>query len=121
MRIGHIGAAAAALTLAASMRAASEALPRTLPHAPEPPSISRLDPRTRRAVAKKEARRRRQDRNRAYNLRMKRLRPDPHAEFRAAVNALSGWQRNRWARAGYPGLKDKNAEEVLPFVRLIHG
>lgn len=90
---------------------------------PEPPKIERrngdgLDRRTRKRMEQKARRRRMHARNRAHNLRLRR---QDHAEFYGVVNLLTGWQRNRWARSGYPGLKEKDADKVLPFKRLIHG
>ncbi len=35
--------------------------------------------------------------------------------FKALVNAMHNKERNKWARAGYPGLKRKSMDELLPF------
>ncbi|HEX6959314.1 MAG TPA: hypothetical protein VF194_15130 [Ferrovibrio sp.] len=42
----------------------------------------------------------------------------PEPKFAAAVNKLTGWQRNQWARAGYPGLADKDPKPVRKFARM---
>lgn len=36
--------------------------------------------------------------------------------FGLLVETMSNKQRNSWARAGYPGLRNKEAEAVLPFL-----
>jgi len=55
---------------------------------------------------------------RRYKLRH--AEPDPvGADFSAAVEQLTNWQRKRWARAGYPGLRKKDAEKVLPFAQMV--
>ena len=38
------------------------------------------------------------------------------SDFQEAVNLLTNWRRNQWARAGYPGLRQKDAEKVWPFI-----
>lgn len=38
--------------------------------------------------------------------------------YQSAVNRLTNWQRNQWARAGYPGLRQADADKVLPFTEL---
>lgn len=32
--------------------------------------------------------------------------------FRQITNTLTNWERNQWAKAGYPGLRQKNAQPV---------
>ena len=47
--------------------------------------------------------------------------------FNAIVNQMTGWQRNQWARAGYPGLTGKDFMgparflAKLPFTRIVKG
>lgn len=36
--------------------------------------------------------------------------------YKEAVNKLTNWQRNQWARAGLPGLRRKEVDKVLPFL-----
>ena len=36
--------------------------------------------------------------------------------FNAVVNQMSNWQRNQWARAGYPGLTRKNLMGPVRFL-----
>lgn len=38
--------------------------------------------------------------------------------FKKLVNKLGNWQRNQWARAGYPGLREKDPDKVEPYTRL---
>ena len=47
-----------------------------------------------------------------------RLENDPDFEYSAIVNKLTNHQRNKWAGAGYPGLRDKNKEKVIPFLNV---
>lgn len=55
-------------------------------------------------------------RNRIWNARRRRSLNDTAGDhFRATVNALTNWQRNQWAKAGYPGLRQKDAEKVVAF------
>lgn len=35
-----------------------------------------------------------------------------NAVFYAKVNALTNWERNQWAKAGYPGLRGKDIDRV---------
>ena len=37
-------------------------------------------------------------------------------EFSKVVNRLTNWQRTQWARAGYPGLRYREADKVKPFL-----
>lgn len=37
------------------------------------------------------------------------------ADFKAAVDRMSNWQRNAWARAGYPGLEKGDVDKVLDY------
>jgi hypothetical protein len=46
---------------------------------------------------------------------------DPQSQaFSAAVSGLTNWQRNRWARAGYPGQREKDETKIAPFALLKH-
>lgn len=40
------------------------------------------------------------------------------AVWNALVNQLSNWQRNQWAKKGYPGLQHKVVAEIQPFTTL---
>ncbi len=35
--------------------------------------------------------------------------------FREAVEKLTNWQRNQWARDGYPGLHKEDIDRILPY------
>ena len=39
-------------------------------------------------------------------------------EFNVLVNTMSNWQRNRWAKAGYPGLRQKDIKPLDKFVAI---
>ena len=45
-------------------------------------------------------------------------RGDENPSFRTVMNKLNGWQRKKWAGAGYLGLRLKDAEQVRPFTLL---
>ena len=38
--------------------------------------------------------------------------------FKELVNKLTGWQRNQWARAGYPGLRREEVDKVVPYTSM---
>lgn len=38
------------------------------------------------------------------------------ASFNAMVNFMTNHERNQWARAGYPGLRNKKCAELLKFI-----
>ena len=40
------------------------------------------------------------------------------SEFQKQVNRLTNWQRNQWARAGYPGLQKKEPAALERFVTM---
>ena len=45
------------------------------------------------------------------------------ASFNTVVNVMSNHERNQWARAGYPGLREKDPKGPAEFVmapRLLH-
>jgi hypothetical protein len=42
--------------------------------------------------------------------------PPETVEVQRLVNRMTNRQRNRWAKAGYPGLRPANPERVKPFV-----
>jgi len=45
------------------------------------------------------------------------------ASFNTVVNVMSNNERNHWARAGYPGLREKDPKEPAEFVmapKLLH-
>ncbi len=47
---------------------------------------------------------------------------DPEVSaFDAAVNRLTNWQRNQWARKGYPGSGNHKLEALNPFFTLKKG
>ena len=37
-------------------------------------------------------------------------------EVQRLVSAMTNWQRNQWAKAGYPGLRAKQPKAVKPFL-----
>lgn len=47
-------------------------------------------------------------------MRDRRERPE-HYAFQGAVAKLTNWERNQWARAGYPGLRQEDISKVLQF------
>jgi hypothetical protein len=36
--------------------------------------------------------------------------------FKEIVNRLSNWQRNQWARDGYPGLRHEDVRLLDPYI-----
>ncbi len=54
---------------------------------------------------------------------------DNEAEVKKLVNSMTNWQRNQWAKAGYPGSargpnnrlgkRDANPKDVLPFTTMV--
>ena len=42
------------------------------------------------------------------------------SEFNDLVNKMTNHERNQWARAGYPGLRRKDVEELRPHARAAH-
>lgn len=42
--------------------------------------------------------------------------PAAVSEFQRVVNSMTNWQRNQWARAGYPGLRKQETNEALVYV-----
>lgn len=36
--------------------------------------------------------------------------------FKELVNKLSSWQRNQWARDGYPGLHKQDIDKLTPYL-----
>jgi len=62
-------------------------------------------------------------RRRKWVFRAGRGRRGPMAErglqatpFSRVVNGMTNWQRNQWARHGYPGLSKKEIHLVLPYL-----
>lgn len=45
-------------------------------------------------------------------------RRENEAEYREAVESLTNWERNQWARAGYPGMRQKDLNGPGQFVDL---
>ena len=41
----------------------------------------------------------------------------PRPEFGDLVEKMTNHERNLWARAGYPGLKDKSTKALMPYAR----
>ncbi len=41
------------------------------------------------------------------------------SDFAKEVEGLTGWQRNQWARAGYPGLRHENLVPLRPFLEMV--
>ncbi len=39
-------------------------------------------------------------------------------KFNAIVNSMSNWQRKRWAKAGYPGLRQKDIKPLEKYVAI---
>jgi len=56
------------------------------------------------------------NRTNAANNRQK-LREDraPRSEYLAAVDSLTGYERHKWAAAGYPGQRSRDPKQVLDF------
>ena len=42
------------------------------------------------------------------------------SSFNDLVNKMTNYERNQWARAGYPGLRRKDVEELRPHARAAH-
>lgn len=42
-----------------------------------------------------------------------------HDRYLAAVDRLTNWQRSQWARAGYPGTRDRDPEQITSFLTRI--
>lgn len=42
-------------------------------------------------------------------------------EFNATVNGLSNWERNQWARDGYPGLRKKDPTGPAAYLPVLLG
>lgn len=105
-----------AALLAGSMGAAGAILPDRLAYSPpthEAPTVDTIGPREKRNRKLRERMNRRK--RRAADTRpTKRKLTRPDAYMRA-VNGLTGWQRNQWARAGYPGSKKREANVVAAF------
>ncbi len=40
-------------------------------------------------------------------------------KFNALVNTMCNWDRNQWARAGYPGLRQKDIKPVRKFAAML--
>lgn len=64
---------------------------------------------------KREERRKIQQENRRNKI-LSRSRPS-HKDlmFRESVEGLTNWQRCQWAKAGYPGLREKDSKILKPF------
>lgn len=41
--------------------------------------------------------------------------------FKTLVGSMTNWQRNQWARAGYPGGREENVVKIEPFLALRKG
>lgn len=42
-------------------------------------------------------------------------------ELQAMVRGMTSWQRNQWARAGYPGLAERRLASVVAFTQFDRG
>lgn len=56
--------------------------------------------------------------NRANQIanREKAAKRRPRSAYQAAVNKLTNWERNQWARAGYPGMRAQSEKQVEEFM-----
>jgi hypothetical protein len=104
-----IGLAAAAALMAAG--AGAERVP--MFHTPSvlaPSPTHVVEPGIRRRLSRKqiEERNRRARRRRAAARRMGRPIIEHPSEFQRLVNRMTNWERCQWAKAGYPGLRDKD-------------
>lgn len=103
---------------AAAMLGAQPAFPSNAPRMPRA-HVAReqaLSPRAKRLQERKAAGLTRQRLlNQFYNDRKRREARARNAEFQAIVNTMTNWERNRWARAGYPGLREKDVQAVYPY------
>lgn len=52
-----------------------------------------------------------------YNDEAANLNLNYESSYNALVNSMTNRERNRWARAGYPGRADKDAHMVAVFCR----
>ena len=111
MRRPHFLRQAAGLALAVSMQGAALAYPKTVPSLPLPKHVfagetgRKRRRKQRRDALVRAARREQNERNRQHNL-LRRLswrdRREDERGVQAIVNKMTNWERNQWARAGYP-------------------
>lgn len=45
--------------------------------------------------------------------------PTETLQWRTVINRMSGFQRNQWARAGYPGLRHHEIDQAWVFARRV--
>lgn len=110
----------ASLFAAASMMALNTApvIAPPAPRLPKPPHVRLMDRRTRNRLDEARKRWRMNDNNRLANARNRRR---ERSELQAAITSLANWQRNQWARAGYPGLKANRPSDVRNFATMRRG
>ncbi len=44
----------------------------------------------------------------------------PMSEFQKLVNKMTNYERNQWARAGYPGLRPEQIDKLMPYAQAAH-
>lgn len=118
----HVLIGAGAMLGAAAMLAGGLGIGAALPveraFSPQPiemQSVDKIPPREKRnrKIRERTGRKARRAAE-AHDARRRRkfTRPDAYAR---AVNEMTNWQRNQWARAGYPGSKKREAKVVRGF------
>ena len=50
----------------------------------------------------------------------KRVRLPSQARWNKAINSMNNWQRHQHKKAGFPGLREKDAQKLRPFQDLVH-
>ena len=118
----------AAAFLAATLRGAEPLRMTAVPKLPLPPYVQAQTKRQRRQLLVKErnkAERRaicraRQISNHKDRVHYRERRPEEQRKFAALVGKMTNHERNTWARAGYPGLRNKEVAELLPYAQAAH-
>ena len=77
---------------------------------------------SRRLIALREGKRKIRDKKVKGKAKRAEVRAEVKAEihpFTTMVSKLSNWQRNQWARDGYPGLRGADSAKVEPYTLLM--
>lgn len=119
-----IGTAAAAV-LAATLQGSQPLAFSAPPKLPLPPHVKAQNKRQQRRLLVKErnkAERRaicrgRQLSNHKDRVHYREHSPEEQRRFATLVNKMTNSERNGWARAGYPGLRNKEVDELLPYAQ----
>ena len=107
----------AGLALASAMAGAQLVLPDNRPRLPKPPVVYSMTPRQhRKREERREANAHGRKANRSRLQQMLWRRSPEETRFRSAVAKMTNWERNHWARAGYPGQHDFDHAALSPFI-----